>query len=488
MIKQAPSTPRLLVMVAFALSCIGLFMFLWNSFGGALPLQARGYRVHLQLKDAGNLAQQADVRISGVTVGRVTKLRGVPETGMTDAEIELEPAFSPRPSDTRAILRQKSLLGEVYVELTPGTRQARPIPEGGKLGVAQVSEAVRLDQILSTFDPATRRAFADWQADQGATLTDSGQALSEALAALPPFTEQTGKLVANLADQQAAVQGFVRRSGEVFAALAKNPGQLRSTIRSSQRAFEATAASREELAATVKGLAPFLRSAQATSKRIETFSATASPVLDDLVPSARALGPLLRDVPAFADATKTTLAAAPALARAAKTGVPALNTVLDGTVPVLQRLRPYLGEFAPVLKYAGDYRAELAATLGNLTATTQSTLPSGSVQRHLLRVVAQLSPQSLAAYPRRLKSDRSNPYPAPGAYKKLAQGLESFTDACPTAAKPTVGADVSPELAAVVQRFFLDFGGDGPPCTAQAPLGSLTNTPGRFPLLRPLVP
>ncbi len=486
MIKQAPSKARLLTMLLFALSCIGLLLFLWQSFGGALPLQPRGYRVHLKLKDAGQLAQQADVRISGVSIGRVTKLESEPETGMTDAEVELRAPFAPRPVDTKAILRQKSLLGEVYIELTPGSKGAKSIPEGGSLGVAQISEAVRLDQILATFDADTRRAFADWSADQGATFTDSGQALNDAIGELEPFTEQTGRLVAQLEDQQRGVRGLIRGSGQVFGSLAKEPGRLRSTIRSSERAFAATGASREELAGTVRALAPFLRETQATSRRLEQFSGTATPVLDRLLPSARALGPFLRDLPKFAEATRTTLEATPALSRAARSGVPAINSVLDRSVPVLERLRPYLGELAPVLKYAGAYRAELAGTLGNLTAATQSTVPSGGVQRHLLRAVAQLSPESLAAYPERLRTNRSNPYPAPGSYRDLAQGLESYSG-CPTAPKPTVSSEVDPDLAAIVRRFYLDFGGDGPRCSVQEPLGPLlTRTPGRFPVLRPL--
>ena len=36
--KQAPSTGRLLTMVAFAASCLGLLLFLWISFGGSTSL------------------------------------------------------------------------------------------------------------------------------------------------------------------------------------------------------------------------------------------------------------------------------------------------------------------------------------------------------------------------------------------------------------------------------------------------------------------
>ena len=45
MIKQAPSVGRILTMVAFTLSCFGIVLFLWLSFGGSIPLRPEGYRV-----------------------------------------------------------------------------------------------------------------------------------------------------------------------------------------------------------------------------------------------------------------------------------------------------------------------------------------------------------------------------------------------------------------------------------------------------------
>ena len=75
MIKQAPSIGRILAMVAFALSCFGILVFLWLSFGGSVPLQPKGYRVTAQFPEATQLAQEADVRISGVTVGKVVTTR-----------------------------------------------------------------------------------------------------------------------------------------------------------------------------------------------------------------------------------------------------------------------------------------------------------------------------------------------------------------------------------------------------------------------------
>src|SRR5262249_53639281 len=153
--KQAPSPSRILMMVAFAGSCVGLLLFLWISFGGSIPLAAQGYRLNAQFSGAVQLAQQSDVRISGGSVGKVVSVSLDRQTGLTKAVMQLDNAYAPRPTDTRAILRQKSLLGETYVELTPGSQTGTKIPDGGTIPRAQIAPTVQLDQILSTFDPAT---------------------------------------------------------------------------------------------------------------------------------------------------------------------------------------------------------------------------------------------------------------------------------------------------------------------------------------------
>src|SRR5262245_6328145 len=109
--KQAPTLGRVLVMAIFALSCFSLLLFLWSAFGGAVPLKPRGYRFQTSFAEATQLAQEADVRISGVSVGKVRKIE-LADDGRSDATIELDQQYAPLPSDTRAILRQKTLLGE----------------------------------------------------------------------------------------------------------------------------------------------------------------------------------------------------------------------------------------------------------------------------------------------------------------------------------------------------------------------------------------
>src|SRR3712207_987295 len=102
--KQAPTFGRLLVMVLFALSCFGLLLFLWLSFGGTVPLKPKGYRVEVSFPEATQLGEYADVRTAGVSVGKVRAKRLDPDANRTIVEIELDNRFAPLRADAKAIL------------------------------------------------------------------------------------------------------------------------------------------------------------------------------------------------------------------------------------------------------------------------------------------------------------------------------------------------------------------------------------------------
>ncbi len=177
---RPPTIGRIAIAAGFALSCFGLLLFLWVAFGGPVPLKPKSYRVDMQFDEATQLAVESDVRISGVSVGKVKAIE-LDDDGLADATIEIKPEFAPIPVDTRAILRQKTLLGETYVELTPGDGEGEMIPEGGSLAPAQVSDAVQLDEIFRAFDEPTREAFQAWMVDAAGALRGRGVDLNAAL-------------------------------------------------------------------------------------------------------------------------------------------------------------------------------------------------------------------------------------------------------------------------------------------------------------------
>src|SRR5947209_2014700 len=129
---------RIPIMISFAAGCFGVLLFLWVSFGGSVPLKSNQYVLKVHFPEATTLAEAADVRISGVTVGKVHKMELAKPDGREEAVLYIEPQFAPLAKDTRAILRQKTLLGETFVELTPGNKSSGVMKDGSTLSNGQV--------------------------------------------------------------------------------------------------------------------------------------------------------------------------------------------------------------------------------------------------------------------------------------------------------------------------------------------------------------
>ena len=127
--KRAPTLGNLLVIILFTLSCFGLLLFLWESFGGPLPLKPKGYRFTVAFPRTLALTEQSDVRISGVEVGHVVAVN-LGKEGYTRASIELAGLYSPIRANTHAILRQKTLLGVTFVQLIPEGRTGPFLGDG----------------------------------------------------------------------------------------------------------------------------------------------------------------------------------------------------------------------------------------------------------------------------------------------------------------------------------------------------------------------
>jgi virulence factor Mce-like protein len=422
--KSAPSLGRIAAMVIFALSCFGLLLFLWLAFGGPVPLQPKGYRFHVDFPEATTLAKEADVRISGVPVGKVKDIQPDKRTGLSDVTIQLDSRYAPLPASSKAILRQKTLLGETYVELTPGDRHGRTVPENGRLADSQVAQTVQLDEILRTFDKPTRVAFQTWMQNQALSIGDHGQDLNDALGNLGPFADDTARIAGILNTQQGAVKRLISNTGVVFDALSERGTQLRSLIENSNKVFATTASRDKQLQETFVALPTFQREAQTTLDRLTRFAHNTNPLVNQLKPAAKQLSPTLQDLGATAPDLEHLFRQLPALIQASKTGFPAAQKTLEDARPLIAQLDPFGRQVTPILDFIGMYKRELTAFFANTVASTQAKDPGSAL--HYLRTVNPLNLENLAVYPRRLGTNRTNAYAKPGQFDHFMDGLLSY--------------------------------------------------------------
>jgi virulence factor Mce-like protein len=441
--KRAPTLGNILVIILFVLSCFGLLLFLWESFGGPLPLKPKGYRMTVAFPRTLALAEQSEVRISGVDIGHVVSL-SLGKGGRTRATIEIDSKYAPVRADMHAILRQKTLLGETYLQLIPESRTAPFLPDGGQLADSQVEPSVTLDDILSALNPQTRRAFQVWQQSLAEGINGTGESINADFATLDPFVEHTNQLVGILASQEGAVTALVHNTGVVFNALAGRDHQLEGLIVNGDHTFHAFAEGSQAVANAFRALPTFEHNSRVALKELDSFAADASPFLDQFRPAERQLAPLVVATKTFAPELNKFLTGLGPLTKASKRGLPDVAKELGLTVPLLENFVPVLHNFDPFLQYVGEYVPELQALFANATAAsnahdTNSDDPGGGVQQHYLRGIQAITPQGLAVYPSRIGTDRSNPYFKPGAFSALGSGLQSFsTSSCANSA-PSVG-------------------------------------------------
>jgi phospholipid/cholesterol/gamma-HCH transport system substrate-binding protein len=411
--KQAPTFGRLATMVAFALSCFGLLLFLWLSFGGAIPLKPQGYQVKVAVPNATQLGLEADVRVAGISVGKVVQkdLAGGPGND-TIATVQLDNRFAPLRSDAHAILRQKTLLGETYLELTPGTKNAPAVPDGGSLAPANVADAVTLDQIFGALDPVTRQAFRTWQTSLQTSIQGQGPALNDALGNLPGFVQSGNDLFTVLDERKTALQQLLVGTGTVFAALTRSESQLHNLVTGSAATFSATASQNVALAQTFQIFPTFLDESKATLARLRTFALDADPLIQELTPAIHDLTPTLHNVRLLAPDLRNFFTNLGPLITASKTGLPALRDTLNGLTPLLAQLDPFLAQLNPILQWL-EYNQPMDASfispgIGGVTATESSQ--SGGIG-HYLRQFGPTGSGTISLSPTRGTSDRGNAYP-----------------------------------------------------------------------------
>ena len=427
--RQVPTLGKLLTMVIFALSCFGLTLFLWLQFGGAVPFKAQGYRITATFPEATSLSVEADIRIAGVGIGRVKKVEPGAD-GRAIATLQIERRFAPLPEGTKAILRQKTLLGETYVSLTPpkGDPGNKVIPEGGQIPNSDIGTTTELDEVFATFNPETRAYFQQWMQDGGKGLAGQGPALGQSLVQLQGFVSELAKTSKTLNEQMPYVKSGLRDSRNVLNAATQQRGALTRAVVQSERVFRQTGDNEAALTALIERLPAFMTATKSGTKAIADFTEETGPKVEGLMPTAKALAPATKALTDVSPELKQLLVGVDRVNKAGKKGLPATQQTLEVLPVLLDGLDPFLKQLNPILEYAGFYGEEIMGALGNVMSAGQTNSPQGNKYRdntnaHMLRGMAVLQPDAMSAAPNRFSTNQGNAYRRTGWASRLGQGL-----------------------------------------------------------------
>ncbi len=436
-------------MVLFALSCFGLLLFLWGSFGGSVPLRPEGYRFEAAFPEAATLAQEADVRIAGGERRPREEEDARQGCGAYDRRDGDRRKYAPIPEDTRAILRQKTLLGETFVELSPGSKRSAMLDEGAELSATQAEPTVELDEILRIFDGPTKKAFGTFAREQGIALRGgASEDLNDALGTLPEFAGDGTDALRILDEQTVALKQLIKNTGVVFGALNEREGELAELIVNANEVFDATASEKESLTETFEIFPTFLDETRFTVERLERFAGDTRPLVNDLKPVADDLGPTIRDVGALAPELDQLFAdLRPAIRKSGN--LRSAARFLTGACPVFKSMNAFLPEINLIFSFLNFYQPQVSDFLQVGGAPLQASAIGSTMQnpRNYLKQYGIINGRSFQFNETRPNFERGNAYLAPdGDARDLCAGAhEGFDCNVPGGAQPTRAIPGRPE-------------------------------------------
>jgi phospholipid/cholesterol/gamma-HCH transport system substrate-binding protein len=214
--------------------------------GLADSLLDRGYTVRAEFADSGGIFQGAEVTYRGVPVGRVGKLQLSGDDGVSVA-LDLKDGAH-IPSDTLAVVADRSAVGEQYVDLQPRTSGGPYLLDGStiprsdtRVPLPTTALISSLDRLVNSVDKKDLRISVDelGKAFAGtgpalSRLVDSGNQLVESASDSLPQTvsliEDSRKVLGTQADEGPTIRSFSHDLAAVTAQLKSSDGDIRRVI------------------------------------------------------------------------------------------------------------------------------------------------------------------------------------------------------------------------------------------------------------------
>lgn len=178
---------------------------------------------HATFTSASRLKAGQDVRIAGVPVGKVNKLKLNPDNTV-DVSFNINKRYQIY-SSTRAVVRYQNLVGDRYLEITSGPGELRKLPPGSVIPKENTQPALDLDALLGGLRPVLKgldgAKINEVSNAVMELLQGQGGALSNLLSTTSAFTESLSardQLIGDVVNNLNTVLGTVDQKGAQFDA------------------------------------------------------------------------------------------------------------------------------------------------------------------------------------------------------------------------------------------------------------------------------
>ena len=258
-------------------------------------------RMEVELPEANAVTpgQGQTVQVAGVNIGQIGKVSLEDGRAIVGVEIDPDEADLVR-TDARALLRPRTALKDMYIQVIPGSPDAPQAREGFRIPIGNTMTDVELHQIIEELDTRTQDYLRLLVHGTGRGLRGNGARLAEVFERFGPTFRDLSRVNRSVARERVALRRLVTSLAKLNGRLAEDPQDLSELVDSSAATFGAFASEDDDLRATVSELAPTLRQAKSTLRTLRPFADELGPATDALIPVFRELDEANERVQPFA--------------------------------------------------------------------------------------------------------------------------------------------------------------------------------------------
>jgi phospholipid/cholesterol/gamma-HCH transport system substrate-binding protein len=302
------------------------------------------YKAEFSTAQSVTPGQGQTVNVAGVPIGEISKVEL--KDGRALITMKVRRKYAHIHKDATALLRPKTGLNDMVVELTPGTAKAGEInPKKGVIPITQTLPNVNTDEFLAALDGDTRTYLQLLVAGGGQALGGNGKNLSATFRRFEPTNRDILKITKSLSVRRQNISRSIHNFKELVAAVGTKDQQLSSLVDASNAVFKSFANQDAKLRQTLQLLPNALKTTDTAVQKADKLGRTLGPTLGKLRPTARALGPSLKQSRPF----------------------------FEQTTPVIEKqLRPFARDALPTVKVLRPAARDLAALTPDFTSALKT--------------------------------------------------------------------------------------------------------------------
>lgn len=243
--------------------------------------------------------QGQTVRVAGVRIGDISKVKL--RNGQAIVTMDLDPEYDDLVhTDASALLRPKTGLKDMFIELDPGTGAAPMAEEGWTLPVRNTLPDVNPDEVYSALDADTRDYLKLLVNGGGEGLKGRGKDVQEVFARFEPTYRDLAKVTSQVEKRRSNLRRLVNSLQRLNTELASRDDDLSELVSASATVFRAFASENENISEAVQRFPGALRQTTQTLGKVETFAEVLGPTAEKLRPAVRALNRANGEIQPFA--------------------------------------------------------------------------------------------------------------------------------------------------------------------------------------------